>query len=28
MTIAYIGIGSNLGNRVENLRSALKLIDG
>ena len=28
MTIAYIGIGSNLGNRVENLRSALELIDG
>tara|TARA_B100001123_G_scaffold448842_2_gene611637 strand:- start:739 stop:1230 length:492 start_codon:yes stop_codon:yes gene_type:complete len=28
VTIAYIGIGSNLGNRVENLHSALRLIDG
>ena len=28
MTVAYIGIGSNVGDRVENLRQALKYLDG
>ena len=28
MTVAYIGIGSNVGDRVENLRQALKHLDG
>ena len=28
MTVAYIGIGSNVGDRVENLRQALEHLDG
>ena len=28
MTVAYIGIGSNVGDRVENLRQALRCLDG
>ncbi len=28
MTVAYIGIGSNVGDRVENLRQALEYLDG
>ena len=27
MTVAYIGIGSNVGDRVENLRQALEHLD-
>ena len=28
MTVVYIGIGSNVGDRIENLRQALKYLDG